>query len=138
MTVYVKCVVRFNVHKTLCCNQETNLNQVHYMHSVKLPFIYEIILELFFKFQENCVYETVSAGCWGKSHIELYLKLEKNVFKLGETIKVRDLPKAKVFGLSFSVCFYFAILFNHYNVFNQPIECAAYLSSVIQNYHRWN
>jgi len=38
--------------------------------------------------KENCVYETVSAGCWGKSHIELYLKLEKNVFKLGETIKV--------------------------------------------------
>ena len=60
----------------------------------------------------------MSAGCWGKSHIELYLKLEKNVFKLGETIKVRDLPKAKVFGRGFSVFFIFVTSINHYNVIN--------------------
>ena len=33
---------------------------------------------------ENCAYSTIGGGCLGgKTHIELYMKLDKNVYKLG-------------------------------------------------------
>ena len=38
--------------------------------------------------KENCAYATISGGCFGKTHIEMYMKLEQNVYKLGDTIKV--------------------------------------------------
>ena len=39
-------------------------------------------------FQENCAYATIGGSCFGKTHIELYMKLERNTYKLGEKIPV--------------------------------------------------
>ena len=41
------------------------------------------------KFQENATYATIGGSCFsGKTEVELYMKLSKNVFKLGEKIPV--------------------------------------------------
>ena len=47
------------------------------------PFIQRSLI------QENCAYATIGGGCWFKpTHVELYMTLDKSVYKLGETIKV--------------------------------------------------
>ena len=40
-------------------------------------------------FQENCTYATIGGTCFRKkTHIELFMSLPKNVWKLGEKIPV--------------------------------------------------
>ena len=38
--------------------------------------------------KENTTYATISGSCFGKTHIELYMRLEKNTYKLGDKIRV--------------------------------------------------
>ena len=39
--------------------------------------------------QENCTYATIGGTCFRKkTHVELFMSLPKNVWKLGETIPV--------------------------------------------------
>lgn len=42
-----------------------------------------------YNLQENYAYATIGGTCFlKKTHVELYMKLERNTFKLGETIPV--------------------------------------------------
>ena len=42
-----------------------------------------------FNFQENCAYATIGGTCFTKkTQVELYMRLERNVWKLGEKIPV--------------------------------------------------
>ena len=38
--------------------------------------------------QENCRYETIRGSCFGKTEVELFMRLPRNVYKLEEIIPV--------------------------------------------------
>ena len=47
------------------------------------------IHSLVYAFQENCTYATIGGTCFRKkTHIELFMSLPRNVWKLGEKIPV--------------------------------------------------
>ena len=55
-----------------------------YCVNIKQIFIYSYMF-----FQENCTYATIGGTCFRKkTHVELFMTIPRNVWKLGEKIPV--------------------------------------------------